>query len=272
MGLKGDGPRTSVRTKTLKAEAEVFDNGVQDGWVLDDGATVAYHGKKKPMAVKAGKRPLIPVGRGAFSPALTDRQRRRGKVRTARAWGRMNDMLEKTNMTMEEFVAGLTPEELVRGRLKDKHGGFSGRPPAWVPHEFHRACMRELMKRGKDLWQVNYLAAIEAMTQVASGKVKGATVSDRLKAATFVIERLEGKTPDVLVVHDDAPWKMVIDDIVAQVPDEQVEAARQARNGLIGRELADVVDAEIVDDSEATTAPRQTAPTRRRAAARRVGR
>lgn len=249
----------------------MFDNGVRDGWRLDDGTVVAYHGATR-RPIKTGKRPSIKVGRGAFSGALTERQRRRGKVRTARAWGRMQDMLEKTNMTMEEFVEGLTPEELVRGRLKDKNGGFSGRPPAWVPHEFHRACMRELMKRGKTLWQVNYLAAIEAMTQVASGKVKGATVSDRLKAATFVIERLEGKTPEVVLIQDESPWQTIISDIVAQVPDEQIEAARQARNGLIGRELADVVDAEVVPDDQATTAPRQTPPTRRRAVARRAAR
>lgn len=172
-------------------------------------------------------------------------------------------MLEKTSMTMEEFVAGLTPEELVRGRLKDKNGGFSGRPPAWVPHEFHRACMRELMKRGKELWQVNYLAAIEAMTQVATGKVKGATVGDRVRAATFVIERLEGKVPEIVLVADESPWAMIIDDIVAQVPDEQIAAAKRARNQLIGSELGDVIDAEIVEEPK---------PTPRRRAAARKGR
>jgi hypothetical protein len=260
----------SLRKKNFQAEAAAFDNGVQDGWRLDDGTIVAYHGKKNPMAIKAGKRPLLSVSQAFLGGGGTERQRRRGKVRTARAWGRMLEMLEKTNMTMEEFVAGLTPEELVRGKLKDKNGGFTGRAPSWVPHEFHRACMRELMKRGKELWQVNYLAAIEAMTQVASGKVKGATVRDRITAATFVIERLEGKTPEIVLVADESPWQTIISDIVAQVPDEAIEAARQARNGLIGRELSEVVDAEIVEDSEATTAPRQTPPTRRRAAARRT--
>jgi hypothetical protein len=261
MGMKGDGPRSYVRNKNLKAEAEAFDTGVVEGWTLDDGSHVAYHGKAR-TAIRAGKRPLLKVGPG-FLQGGTERQRRRGKVRTARAWGRMLDMLEKTNMTMEEFVEGLTPEELVRGRLKDKNGNFTGRPPAWVPHEFHRACMRELMKRGKTLWQVNYLAAIEAMTAIATGKVKGATAGDRLRAAQFVIERLECKTPDIVLVTEEAPWQMVIADIVAQVPDEQIEAARQARNGLIGSELAEIVDAEIVEDP----AP---PPTRRRAAARRA--
>lgn len=262
MGHKGDGSRAYVRNKNLTAEAKAFDTGVKDGWVLDDGSTRAYHGKTR-RPIKAGTRPYLKAPTNGFLGVLTERQQRKGRVRTARAWGRMKDMLEKTNMTMEEFVEGLTPEELVRGRLKDKNGGFSGRPPAWVPHEFHRACMRELMRRGKELWQTNYLVAIEAMTQVAAGKVKGATVGDRIKAATFVIERLEGKTPDIVLVTEEAPWQMVIADIVAQVPDEQIEAARQARNGLIGSELAEIVDAEIVEEPV-------PAPTRRRAAARRA--
>lgn len=263
MGHKGDGPKSTMVQQALRTEADTFDNGVRDGWVLDDGEIVTRHGKAQ-NPIKAGTRPYLYVGRGAFAPGLTERQQRRGRVRTARAWGRMMDMLEKTGMTMEEFVQGLTPEELVRGRLKDRKGGFTGRPPAWVPHEFHRACMRELMRRGKELWQTNYLVAIETMTDIAAGKVKGASARDRLSAAQFVVERLEGKTPDIIQVVEDSPWKMVIDDIVAQVPDEQVEAARRARNGLIGQELADVVDAEIVED------PRPTP--RRRAAARRVDR
>jgi hypothetical protein len=261
MGLKGDGSGPKTRARRLGKEAELVDNGVTESWALDDGTVRARHGAHQ-RPIKAGTRPYLYVGRGAFAAGLTERQRRKGRVRTARAWGRMMTMLEKTNMTMEEFVAGLTPEELVRGRLRDSKGGFTGRPPAWVPHEFHRACMRELMKRGKELWQVNYLAAIEAMTQVATGKVKGATVGDRIKAATFVIERLEGKTPDVVVVAEQSPWQGIIEDIVAQVPDEQIQAAKNARNGLIGSELGDIVDAEIVEDPT-------PAPPRRRAAARR---
>lgn len=248
--------------------AHLGNPAVQDGWQLDDGAHVAYHGATR-RPIRAGKRPLLKVETGVWASALTERQVRRGKVRTARAWGRMLDMLEKTGMTMEEFVRGLTPEELVRGKLKDRNGKFTGRAPAWVPHEFHRACIRELMRRGKEMWQVNYLVAIESMTEIAAGRVKGASAGDRLRAAQFVIERLEGKTPEVLVVTDDNPWQLIIDDIVAQVPDEQVQAARQARNGLIGDELADVVDAEIVDESEP---PAPAPPTRRRAAASRRAR
>lgn len=247
--------------------AALGDPSTTQSWQLDDGTHVAHHGAKR-MGIRAGKRPLLSVGVGPWASVLTPRQVQRGKVRTARAWGRMLDMMEKTGMTIEEFVQGLTPEELVRGKLRDKNGGFTGRPPAWVPHEFHRACIRELMRRGQELWKINYLVAIESMTQIAAGKVKGASAGDRLRAAQFVIERLEGKTPEVIVLADESPWSMIIDDIVAQVPDEQIAAAKQARNALIGSELGDIVDAEIVDE-EPTAPPRDVLPPRRRSAARR---
>lgn len=219
--------------------------------------------------IQPGKRPLLRAPRSFLDRMGTERQQRRGKVRTARSWGRMLDAMEKAPMTMEEFVETLSPEELVRGRLKDSEGKFRGRPPAWVPAEFHRACIRELMRRGKHLWQTNYLEAIEAMTRVAKGEVKGATVRDRLTAAQFVIERIEGKQPETVVIREDAPWQMVIDDIVAQVPDEAIAAARHARENLGAPTLEDtepdVIDAEIVEENEVQP-PRR----RRRAASRRA--
>lgn len=218
---------------------------------------------KTPRVVRPGKRPLLNVSRGWGG--LTERQQRRGKARTARSWGRMIAIMEQTGQTMEEFVASLSPEELVRGRLKDRNGKFTGAPPTWVPREFHRACIRELMRRGKELWQSNYLDAIQAMTEVATGKVKGASVRDRLTAAQFVIERMEGKQPEVLVLTEDAPWKMAIDDIVAMVPDEQIAAARAARNQLIPQlEEEAIIEAEIVEDEPASPPPRRRAAAPRR--------
>jgi len=228
----------------------------------DDGH---YH---KDRWMRSGVRPLLKVHNERFKEHLTERQRRRGKVRIARSWGRMMEAMTKSAMTMEQFVETLTPEELVRGRLKDKNGTFRGTPPAWVPQEFHRACIRELMRRGKTLWQTNYLEAIEAMTQVAKGAVKGATVRDRLVAAQFVIERIEGKQPEMVVLTEEAPWQMVIEDIVAQVPDEAIAAARKARQDLGFPDEQDILDAEILDEEEISEKP--APPRRPRRAARRA--
>jgi hypothetical protein len=149
---------TEKRRRQFDAEAEALGNP----------AKVGQH-----VPVGRGRRPYVKVS-VTFSKVLTTRQRegRHGYMKLGRANGRIHEMArgEGRQMTMQEFVETLSPEELVRGRPRDKSGGFRGRPPTWVPHEFHRACIRELMRRGKEMWQVAYLEAIEAMTDIASGR------------------------------------------------------------------------------------------------------
>lgn len=180
---------------------------------------------------------------------LTERQRTvlKGKVRMSRAWVRMDRIMKDTGMTMAEFVQGLSVEELVKGRLRDSGGGFRGRPPKWVPREFQQACLRELMTRGQEMWMGNYLEAIKAMTAIAKGEGPigaVATPGERLKAAQFVIERMEGKVPERLVVTNDKPWQTVLDGIVADVPQEALEAGRKAL------EAEEIIDADIVEQDE----------------------
>ena len=105
-----------------------------------------------------------------------------------------------------------------------------------------------------------------ALTEIAKGNVKGAKVADRLKAAQLVIERIEGKTPEVLVLTEEAPWQLAIDDIVAQVPDEQIQAARAARDQFIPNSEA-FIDAEVVEVTEEPPAAAPAPTPRRRTAA-----
>lgn len=220
---------------------------------------------------KGATKPYVTVEPG-FAPILTERQKtasgRRFRVRTARAWGRMFKTMADTEMTVDEFVAGLSNEELARGQLRSTDGTFVGRPPSMVPRAFHRACIAELMRRGKTLWQENYLSAIEAMTDIAKGVGAGkhATPSERIKAAQFVIERLEGKVPEKLIVETDQPWQLVIGDIVADVTDEAIRRGQAALNG------AQVVEAELVSIVNDDRPPSSQDPSRRtgrRPAARR---
>jgi hypothetical protein len=210
---------TEKRRRQFDAEAEALGNP----------AKVGQH-----VPVGRGRRPYVKVS-VTFSKVLTTRQRegRHGYMKLGRANGRIHEMArgEGRQMTMQEFVETLSPEELVRGRPRDKSGGFRGRPPTWVPHEFHRACIRELMRRGKEMWQVAYLEAIEAMTDIASGRGaagKVATPGERIKAAQFVIERLEGRVPEVVKIESDQPWALVLDGIVADVNDDQINKGQKA--------------------------------------------
>lgn len=206
--------------------------------------------------VRRYPRPRITIAPG-WDPVLTERQRtivqRRRRVRVSRSWGRMLHIMRGADMTMKEFVGTLSNEELARGQLKGRNGGFSGRPSNWVPREFHQACLRELLKRGKQLWMENYVEAIKAMTDIAAGRGPGkhATPAERIRAAQFVVERLEGKVPDKLEVSTDQPWQAAIKAIVADVSPEQIAKAR--RVNLFGED--DVIDADVVEEPEPDPEP-----------------
>lgn len=215
----------------------------------------------------------------SFYPVLTHRQlvERNGYVKLSHSMGRLYTMSRDKHqaMNMADFVANLSNEELARGQIKDKNGRFTGTPPAWVPREFHRACVSELMRRGKRLWQENYLEAIQAMTDIAVGRGAGqkATPGERLKAAQYVVERLEGKVPERLVVTDDKKWAMVIDGIVAEVDDTAIERGRKALNAaeavVVEGSVEEEEDFDEAYDYELESEPepvRKPTPRRRSAA------
>jgi hypothetical protein len=213
-------------------------------------------GKGSAVVIPAGvPRRRVRIAK-SFHHLLTERQRTvlRGKAKMPPTWIRIMKDIKENRMSMEEFVKTLSPEELVRGEIKDKNGRFTGRPPQWVPRAFHRACIAELMLRGKRLWQENYLEAIEAMTEIAAGRGKAgatATPGERIKAAQFVIERLEGKVPETLVVTHEQPWQVVMDGIVAEASDEAINRGKRALTSaqtIKGELEEEILEAEIIED------------------------
>lgn len=148
-----------------------------------------------------------------FEPTGKAPKVRKKKVKLSGSWSRALEIMAAEGMTMEEFIATLSPEELARGQLKNERGSFVGAPAKWVPAEFHKACIRELLKRGKQLYQESYLEAIQTMLQVANSP--SVEPAQRIKAAQFVIERIEGKVPERLEVGVSEPWQEILSGIVA---------------------------------------------------------
>jgi hypothetical protein len=165
---------------------------------------------------------MVPVGGGKTEDGD---ERVRSRIRLGKRWTEIVQHIKRGDYTWEDFVETLSPSELARGQLKDAEGMFRGRPPAIVPRAFHDACVRELMRRGQHLYRENYIEAITAMTAIA--KDEDAKDSDRIKAAQFVIERLEGKVPDKLEISAADPWQTIISGIVAKVEDEQIAHAQE---------------------------------------------
>lgn len=153
-------------------------------------------------------------------PPGTRKTKRMRKVRLSTNWSAALDRIDEEGITMEEFVATLTPEELARGRLKNADGTFRGAPSRWVPAEFHKECVRELMRRGKELYQENYIQAIQAMTTIAT--TPSIEVNSRIKAAQFVIERIEGKVPEKLEIGVSEPWQELLSGVVATIDPSSV--------------------------------------------------
>lgn len=255
-----------TRKKDRAAEVHAFgdpDKRLGPPQDLPERGGRIMHGRR----IQDGTRPYLKLdAQDERWGGLTARQRKTGRVKTARSWGRMLKAMDAGDMTMEEFIETLSPEELVEGRLRDERGGFTGRPPSWVPREFHRACIRELMRRGQNLYRQNYLQAIQAMTDIATGSAKVgtlATPSERIKAAQFVIERLEGKVPDKIEVSVEAPWQLAIEDIVADVPEDTLLRVHAARTrALTAADQEVVIEAELVED-EPVPVPRRSRRPRR---------
>ena len=155
--------------------------------------------------------------------------------REKRAWmkangidGRKRVVVGQTNTRIlngDLKVEDLDVEELVRGRPRAADGSFRGAPPKMVPKAFHDACIRELMKRGQELYRDNYIEVIQVFVDIAKDTKQDA--SDRLRAAQYVWERIEGKIPQTVefgAAQD--PWQKLIDGIVAEVEDEAIAKAR----------------------------------------------
>jgi hypothetical protein len=100
-------------------------------------------------------------------------------------------------------------EELLRGRRRDRNGGWGGRPPSVVPARVHH----EVVKRNITAAQALFTVSIERAVEICRELMDGADVKDetRLKAAQLVIERVMGKQPDVVAVTvTDKPYQALM--------------------------------------------------------------
>ena len=77
--------------------------------------------------------------------------------------------------------------------------------------------------------------------------------ANRLLARGAIVERIEGKIPERLQVSSDQPWQVVLDGIVAEVPQEALERGRNTMQGAVDGE---VVDVEFEDDLDDEPPPR----------------
>lgn len=111
-------------------------------------------------------------------------------------------------------VEDLDDEELARGRLRDKNGGWSGRPPRAVPQEMVQAMRREWLGRAEEkLRAALHEHGIGTLVELASNTQVDSAV--RLRAAQLILERTMGKVPDKVTVAAEDPVQTLFNAILS---------------------------------------------------------
>lgn len=121
-------------------------------------------------------------------------------------------------------VKDLDDEELAHGYPRAADGSFRGAPTV-VPRSLHQRMVRELFDRANQKMKDKLIDVAEAMAEMATNPEYDPAV--RLKAGQWVMERMMGKTPDVVVNVEEKRYEKMFD--------------RIDRDAII-------VDAEVVDD------------------------
>lgn len=122
----------------------------------------------------------------------------------------------------EAFLSGelkvedLDDEELRRGQLRDRDGGFKGRPSNVVPREFHKAIADELITRANGKMTRYIDVAVGVLMEIAENKRAPAVA--RNQAAIYLMERVVGKIPDK--VQQEIVMKKYENDLEAIVEDD----------------------------------------------------
>lgn len=138
-----------------------------------------------------------------------------------------------------EFLAGelsvddLTDEEILRGRLMDKNGGWTGRPPKVVPDTFLQAIRDERPKRIQAMLDKEIPHAFKALHDVMVGGTANKGGGAKVAAATKILEYAIGKPSEQMKLTVEtsqaAKWENMLPEIFHALPSDTTE---------------DVVDAE----------------------------
>lgn len=171
-----------------------------------------------------------------------------------RVGGRYAQLLLPVDHPDHLSVDDLDIDELSKGKLKDKNGKFTGRPPKFLPRQIVDAMRKEHYKRVNAVLEESLSDMVKTMRAIAMSKNEdGAT---RLKAAIYVYERFMGKTPDRLEIAPGAK----VDDIVEEI----LYDANSAQQTEIEKELQ-AAEEELRDERpRRRPAQRATRATRRR--------
>lgn len=142
---------------------------------------------------------------GGVNAAFSRKRTEAGYVRVS---PRMRELIENPSLVHE-----MDDEELVRGEFRGKDGKFH-RGPQLVPKALHAKMTEELFKRANDRMKTSVVEAAEVLVKIM--KSEDADVKDQMKAAQWLIERVMGKTPEVVQLSQDKPWQTLLTEVTQE--------------------------------------------------------
>lgn len=97
----------------------------------------------------------------------------------------------------EITVDDLDDDEIMAGRVKNKNGEFSGRPPKMMPREIIDGLRMEFHRRVDRKFEDGLQTALDTLEDVMTSRMAAAPA--RVRAAEVWIERVRGKVPDNVI-------------------------------------------------------------------------
>lgn len=157
-------------------------------------------------------------------------------------------------------VEDLDIEELAKGKLKDKNGKFTGRPPKFLPRQIFDAMRSEYYKRVNALLEESLSDQVKTMIEISQDpEVEPAT---RLKAAIYVYERFMGKVPEKINMTAQSTVDSIVDEIMYEV--DQAGMTAVEKEIAATEETLNDVDSDRAQRSARARARQRTTRTQRR--------
>ena len=136
-----------------------------------------------------------------------------------RVFGRYAQLLLPPEHPDHLSVEDLDIEELAKGKLKDKNGRFTGRPPKLLPRQIIDAMRKEHYKRVNAVLEESLSDMVKTMRAIALDPTADDAV--RLKAAIYVYERFMGKIPDRVDINTESKIDTLVESILYDAEADQ---------------------------------------------------
>jgi hypothetical protein len=118
----------------------------------------------------------------------------------------------------DEDLSLWSEEELIRGQRRAKNGKWQGRKPKVVPVAVHNELVRRRLSQAGELLRESLVDAVTLLREVVQDEE--AQYSDRIKAATLIMDRVMGKAAEhvTLTLQEEPPWAKVIRAAIGPMP------------------------------------------------------